>query len=49
MAVKSIRRGLNRETRALLEYVRRVRPVNKAYGLPAEVAIGRAHMTEDRW
>ena len=32
MAVKSIRKGLNRETRALLEYVRRVRPVNRLYG-----------------
>jgi hypothetical protein len=32
MAVKSIRKGLNRETRARLEYIRRVRPVNRLYG-----------------
>ncbi|GEM_PF-2101331 len=48
MAVKSIRRGLNRETRALLEYVRRVRPANKAYGLPAEVVKAQAHAVVDR-
>ena len=48
MAVKSLRKGLNRETRALLEYVRRVRPANRAYGLPAEVAISQAHKTVDR-
>lgn len=48
MAVKSIRKGLNRETRALLEYVRRVRPANRAYGLPAEVAVIQAHSTVDR-
>jgi hypothetical protein len=48
MAVKSLRRGLNRETRALLEYVRRVRPANRAYGLPAEVAKAQAHAVVDR-
>jgi len=44
MAVKSIRKGLNRETRALLEYVRRVRPANKAHGLLAEVEWDRAEV-----
>ena len=28
MTVKSIRKGLNRETRALLEYIRRARPAD---------------------
>lgn len=48
MAVKTIPRGLNRETRALLEYVRRVRPVNRAYGLSAEVVKAQAHAAVDR-
>jgi hypothetical protein len=33
MAVKTVRKGLNRETRALLEYIRRMAPVNRANGL----------------
>ena len=48
MAVKTVRKGLNRETRALLEYIRRMEPVNTAYGLPAQVAISKAHMAVDR-
>jgi hypothetical protein len=36
MAVKSIRKGLNRETRTLLEYIRRLRPVNRVYGARPE-------------
>ena len=36
MAVKSIRKGLNRETRALLEYIRRARPVNRLHGARPE-------------
>jgi uncharacterized protein YbjT (DUF2867 family) len=48
MAVKTVRRGLNRETRALLEYVRRMVPVNTACGLPEQVAVSKAHMAVDR-
>jgi hypothetical protein len=36
MAVKSIRKGLNRETRALLEYIRRVGPESRVYGARPE-------------
>jgi hypothetical protein len=32
MAVRSIREGLRRETRVLLEHVRRVGPANRLYG-----------------
>jgi hypothetical protein len=31
MAVNTLERGLNRETRALLQYIRRARPVNRLY------------------
>lgn len=48
MAVKAHRTGLNRETRELLEYVRRASPVNKACGLPVEVAKAQAHAAVDR-
>ena len=48
MAVKTVRKGLNRETRVLPEYIRRMEPVNTAYGLPAQVAISKAHMAVDR-
>ena len=33
MTVKAVRRGLNQETLALLEYIRRTAPVNRANGL----------------
>jgi hypothetical protein len=47
MVVKTARKGLNRETRALLEYIRRMAPVNTACGLPEQVAISRAHLAAD--
>jgi hypothetical protein len=48
MAVNTHRIGLNRETRALLEHIRRVRPANRVYGLPVEVAKAQAHAVVDR-
>jgi len=48
MAVNTLRRGLNRETRALLEHIRRERPVNLVYGMPAQTVIAQAHATIDR-
>ncbi len=48
MVVKTVRKGLNRETRALLEYIRRMAPVNTACGLSEQVAINKAHMAVDR-
>ena len=48
MAVNTLRRGLNRETRALLEYIQRERPANLAYGKPAQTVIAQAHATIDR-
>lgn len=40
MAVKTVRKGLNRETRVLLECIRRVRPVNKLFGARPEAQAG---------
>jgi hypothetical protein len=48
MAVRAAGRGLNRESRALLEYVRRVRPANRVYGVPEETVVNQAHATVDR-
>jgi hypothetical protein len=48
MAVNTLKRGLNRETRALLEYIQRERPANLAYGKPAQTVIVQAHATIDR-
>ena len=38
----------NKETRLLLNYVRRARPDNRLYGLSAEAAKSRAHEVMDR-
>jgi hypothetical protein len=48
MAVNTLQRGLNRETRALLEYIRRERSANLAYGKSAQTVIAQAHATIDR-
>jgi hypothetical protein len=40
MAVKSIRKGLNRETRALLKCVRRVRPVSRLHAVRPKAQAG---------
>jgi len=48
MAVNTLRRGPDRDTRALLEYIRRERPANLAYGEPAQTVIAQAHATIDR-